>query len=524
MRARVIFLTLMVLVGPVAWLWPSDATADVFVLKSGRRIEGTVTDEGDKYQIVTPDGAKMHWPKNVVREIIEDKQAEPAPESEIGIEGGSKEQGKSAVEVDLGGESKVRDKTGLLEVVVTGLGLSPEKALENAFTRAVEQAIGVFVDAETLVKNDEILRERVLTHSRGFVKHYDVVRRWQTEGLHHASIRAKVRVDKLVERLKAADVTVKEVSGSDLFAEATTRVKRTESGAALMRKVFQHFPANVLSVAVQRSPRIIEATEQRAKVGVKVRFSLDEQKYRKWLSDSEQVFRQLATKTKRVMWNPAKEGKPLSKMDWVEELAIPPEKRKSNEWGSLSIAREQWGYAYYVGGFRCDWFPRADVIQYGLAVASRPGSNRVTLYFFESQIQKEIVKATCQVPFIHMVLRNARGNTIDGYEGIARFETSSYDTFFASPMFVVERPFLCSAWPGIEQGGRLSDQFFVSRRLLAICPYLQYGSVDLLTPCFCKEFAFEMPRKHLKDVASVEVKIANRNLLARSARGAAEVQ
>ena len=78
------------------------------------------------------------------------------------------------------------------EVVVTGDGADADKALQNAFSQAIEQAVGVLVDAETVVKNDQLIRDEVLTYSRGYVEKYEVVKRWQEDGLHRATIQAVV--------------------------------------------------------------------------------------------------------------------------------------------------------------------------------------------------------------------------------------------------------------------------------------------------------------------------------------------
>ncbi len=538
MRTQLISLALVLLAGSVAWLWPAGATADVLVLKSGRRIEGEVTDEGDKYQIVTPDGATMHWPKGVVREIIEDKQAEPAPGSEREIEDTSDEWSRSVVEVDLGGKSKAKEEPRLLEVVVTGLGVSPEKALENAFSRAVEQAIGVFVDAETMVRNDELLREQVLTYSRGFIKHYEVIRGWQKEGLHHASIRAKVLVGQLVERLKAADVAVKKISGSDLFAEATTRVKRAESGAALMRKVFADFPANVLGVDVQGEPRIIESKGEQTRIGIKVRFSLDERKYSKWLSDAERVFRQVAEGTTTVSWNPADCGDPLISHTgragnrWpVEQLSVPPEKRKHDGWGYVSIPRAEWTRCYALNQ-DITLIPETPTnrVRYGLAVVKGRGKTRASVFWFDKRTHAPLAKASLAVPMVSVTIYNSAGKELRASKVKAAFKTSSSGkVVFASPIFVEQSEILCTSllWWGEEMPKRSSMlNEIANRRQLVILPYLQCAGAKnvnaVLATSFCNEFVFEVETESLKRIASVEAKIMNRDLLAESRRGNAE--
>ena len=97
------------------------------------------------------------------------------------------------------------------EVIVTGVGTDPEKAIQNAFSQAIEQAVGVLVDAETVVKNDQLIRDEILTYSRGYMEKYEVVKRWQEDGLHHATIRAVVARDKLVEKLRGMKIAVQEV-------------------------------------------------------------------------------------------------------------------------------------------------------------------------------------------------------------------------------------------------------------------------------------------------------------------------
>lgn len=59
-------------------------------------------------------------------------------------------------------------------VVVDGDGVSTQAALRNAFRVAVEQQLGVLVDAKTLVANNTLVNDNIVTHSDGFVASYDV--------------------------------------------------------------------------------------------------------------------------------------------------------------------------------------------------------------------------------------------------------------------------------------------------------------------------------------------------------------
>ena len=49
---------------------PRVALADTIVLKSGRKYEGRVVDQGDRYLLIQPDGRKLPFPKRIVKEVI----------------------------------------------------------------------------------------------------------------------------------------------------------------------------------------------------------------------------------------------------------------------------------------------------------------------------------------------------------------------------------------------------------------------------------------------------------------------
>ena len=50
-----------------------------------------------------------------------------------------------------------------ITVTVTGLGTTIEAARKNAIQKAVRKALGEVVDAETIAKNGELIKDAVLT-------------------------------------------------------------------------------------------------------------------------------------------------------------------------------------------------------------------------------------------------------------------------------------------------------------------------------------------------------------------------
>ncbi|MBR2520180.1 MAG: hypothetical protein IKE46_10420 [Selenomonadaceae bacterium] len=77
-------------------------------------------------------------------------------------------------------------------VTVTGTGMTPSDAENDALRMAVENTLGVLVDSETLVQNSMVIRDQIYTQSRGFVTNYTVINREQASGSWRVTINATV--------------------------------------------------------------------------------------------------------------------------------------------------------------------------------------------------------------------------------------------------------------------------------------------------------------------------------------------
>lgn len=188
---------------------------------------------------------------------------------------GNSRSGGDTVEVDLGhGASGNGGSARLVKVVATGVGADPEQAMQDAFSGAIEQGLGVLVDAETIVKNDQLVRDEVLTYSRGFVERYEVMKRWEKGGLHYARIWALVKVDKIAERLRKKNIAVRSVPGELLYRQAQHDINSEKSAAEMLERALEGYGLDTLmKVEIVSGPEVVDQTETKAKLNVQVRLS-----------------------------------------------------------------------------------------------------------------------------------------------------------------------------------------------------------------------------------------------------------
>jgi hypothetical protein len=133
-------------------------------------------------------------------------------------------------------------ETATQSVIAEGVGTTEDEALKDAFRAAVRQVVGAVVDAETLVKNDDVVKDQVLTYSDGFISKQTILSTKKDGGLVRTTIQATVERRKVIQKLQAANVTVKTIEGQSLFAEAVTQQEAKGNATALLRKALADLP------------------------------------------------------------------------------------------------------------------------------------------------------------------------------------------------------------------------------------------------------------------------------------------
>lgn len=177
-------------------------------------------------------------------------------------------------------EAQQQSQPATKEVVVTGVGLDPDKALKNALMNAVEQVVGLILDTETQVKNEAIVKERILTHSDGFVETFQKLKALKRDdGLFEVKISAVVKRRQLLEKLEESKVSGTKIDGTSLFGEVVTQHEANKTGVELLKQALQGTPVNLLRARVLSSkPMILNTTDSSVKAlwNIEIKFPWDD--------------------------------------------------------------------------------------------------------------------------------------------------------------------------------------------------------------------------------------------------------
>ena len=135
-----------------------------------------------------------------------------------------------------------------------GVGVDKTTALKDAYRDAIERAVGLYVDAETVVNNDQVVKDQILTQSNAYITDY---RELNTERIDVgfevrilATVKKQALTTKLTGVMPAQTVRIDNTGLQNVHAQLVTKEKRAEDAAALLKNALDGLnPMKSLMVA-----------------------------------------------------------------------------------------------------------------------------------------------------------------------------------------------------------------------------------------------------------------------------------
>ena len=133
----------------------------------------------------------------------------------------------------------------LVKVCGKGTGTDKTEALKDAYRDAVERAVGLYVDAEQMMKNEKLVTDQILTQSNAYIEKYEIASENKSaNGLVTVNILAEVRKSALTKKLSDVMPTVTvDVSAAsrNAHAQAVTEAKMRDDALALIKNELSGF-------------------------------------------------------------------------------------------------------------------------------------------------------------------------------------------------------------------------------------------------------------------------------------------
>ncbi len=162
----------------------------------------------------------------------------------------------------LGFAAPEEDDVAVKMVVAKGLGGNQDGALNEAYKDAIQQAVGLYVDSEFAMRNDEIIKDQVLTHSNAYIDRFEKIGDpIKVELGVQICIRAWVKMRDFSKKIKDLSLgSSAQTDGASLSASVETEEWRDERGADILSKELESLDPlrKMMDVKLsQRKPEVV---------------------------------------------------------------------------------------------------------------------------------------------------------------------------------------------------------------------------------------------------------------------------
>ncbi len=128
---------------------------------------------------------------------------------------------------------------GEKKVITSGYGKNPDEALTQALRNAVEEAVGTYMTSTTRIENDDIIEDKILSLSRGFIKDFKKLAEMKVEDETKVTVAVIVTKTQILETLKASGVKV-DYAGVVRVKQFQNFEKQMEDEYLLLREIISN--------------------------------------------------------------------------------------------------------------------------------------------------------------------------------------------------------------------------------------------------------------------------------------------
>jgi len=213
-----------------------------------------------------------------------------------------------AAEFEINSEETIENSDHYKNVIASGYGVSEKKALDNAFKTAIQQYVGVLIDSQVQIENDEIIKDEILTASSGYIDSYNKLSLSNEDGIFIVEIEAKVKSQKVFEKIRSLSIDTIQISDyKNIAARVNTKNISKNDGVKILAKAFDEFfsPSSIKDILDVKilNVDVKENMVSEGKVPVKINFtiSLNKESYENKVSKLGATFDNIGAKlTKRA--------------------------------------------------------------------------------------------------------------------------------------------------------------------------------------------------------------------------------
>lgn len=163
------------------------------------------------------------------------------------------------------GEWTNKDSERVYAVTVQGMGTNEQQAREQAFSAAIDEALGTLVVSQLDIENNQVQRHRLLRYNSGYIHSFRIRDRvWLPDGQVVLDMDVWVKHISLAEALVPPGAAVDRSIMQQAAGVLDSVIQEAETGNRLLSAVVEDYPTRGLDVTVSNAAIAITANRRAA--------------------------------------------------------------------------------------------------------------------------------------------------------------------------------------------------------------------------------------------------------------------
>ena len=211
---------------------------------------------------------------------------------------GSEAQGQLTLKQPLFPKNVAQTSSAIRTVTVTGIGASPDEARRDAARQAVQQVVGLYIDARRQVESkitdqavSEIVRENILSYSNAYITKLDVAKTsTQSDGLVSVEATVSVSVAPLIKILQDKNVPTVAFDTSTAIGQVDVAARAKQGAIDLYADLVQRSADLVtLSIGTPRVDTSLPASVDHSWLTIPVTYIANAEAIKEWRAKFEHI-------------------------------------------------------------------------------------------------------------------------------------------------------------------------------------------------------------------------------------------
>lgn len=151
------------------------------------------------------------------------------------------------------------DNEELYKITVQGVGNTEEEARNQAFSYAVDSAVGSLIVTETEIQNDKLERRELINYNSGYVYDFTQLDQSFHEGRVYVLMDVVVRRSDIADRVFGKSSTESDITGGNLGEALKSYKEQLDNGDRIINAVLSDYPYKSFEITVKDAEYTVDA-------------------------------------------------------------------------------------------------------------------------------------------------------------------------------------------------------------------------------------------------------------------------